>query len=69
MKPRLSRHREAAMTLFEVGVVFLLGWRPPRHGTRGYLGFADGSAQESTTPGLRSYLGQTGFVTNRLAIP
>ena len=46
-----------------------VGWLPPRHGSYGYLGFADGSAQGATTHGLRSYLGQTGLATNRLAIP
>jgi prepilin-type processing-associated H-X9-DG protein len=69
MKPQLSHEGEAAMTLFEVGVVILLGWLPPRHGSYGYLGFADGSAQGATTHALRYFLGQAGVSTNRLAIP
>lgn len=46
-----------------------VAWQPPRHGTHGYLGFADGSVQTLTASGLHAYLVETGRATNRLAIP
>ncbi len=44
-------------------------WTAARHGNQGNLLFADGSVQSSSSPGLKSYLIQTGVATNRLAIP
>lgn len=46
-----------------------VGWQPPRHGTSGNIGFADGSVQSVPTPSLRGYFERTSLATNRLAIP
>jgi hypothetical protein len=46
-----------------------VAWQPPRHGTCGNLGLADGSVQSTTSSGLHDYLVPTGLATNRLAIP
>lgn len=46
-----------------------VAWSSARHVTYGNLGLADGSVQSVSTPSLRHYFGQTGLVTNRLAIP
>jgi prepilin-type N-terminal cleavage/methylation domain-containing protein len=44
-------------------------WTPAHDKFIGNIGLADGSVQELTTDGLQKSLQQTGFATNRLAIP
>ncbi|HTB83267.1 MAG TPA: hypothetical protein VK742_06400 [Candidatus Sulfotelmatobacter sp.] len=46
-----------------------VAWQPTRHIRSGNLGFADGSVQSTTSASLQNYLQQTGFDTNRFAIP
>jgi hypothetical protein len=46
-----------------------VSWTSARHHFAGNIGLADGSVQEVTQNGLRQTLQQTGFATNRLAIP
>jgi len=45
------------------------GWTREMHQLQGNVGLADGSVQSLSTQGLRNALGQTGFETNRLAMP
>ena len=44
-------------------------WTEARHNKTGNIGFEDGSVRETYFYSLRDYLFQTGFATNRLAIP
>jgi hypothetical protein len=46
-----------------------ISWTAARHKFVGNIGLADGSVQQVTTVGLQTALHQTGFATNRLAIP
>jgi hypothetical protein len=46
-----------------------VAWRKGRHSYGGNIGLADGSVQQVDTRGLRLLLQQTGFATNRLAMP
>jgi competence protein ComGC len=46
-----------------------VAWQATRHINSGNLGLADGSVQSATSSGLQTYLQQTGFATNRFAIP
>lgn len=55
--------------LFELTTNRPSGWTEEIHQKVGNLGFADGSVQQVTTPGLRDAIANTGFATNRLAIP
>lgn len=44
-------------------------WRNERHRYGGNIGFADGSVQGFSSAALRTALANTGFATNRLAMP
>jgi prepilin-type N-terminal cleavage/methylation domain-containing protein/prepilin-type processing-associated H-X9-DG protein len=44
-------------------------WTTGRHNLSGTIGFADGSVQQLSNSGLTNLLQQTGFATNRFAIP
>lgn len=44
-------------------------WRNERHIKQGNVAMADGSVQGFSIPALRTALAQTGFATNRLAMP
>lgn len=46
-----------------------VAWTKERHRFAGNIGLADGSAQQVTISGLQSAVVQTGFATNRFAIP
>jgi prepilin-type processing-associated H-X9-DG protein len=46
-----------------------VSWTAARHGFNGNICFSDGSVQEVTQSWLHQTLQQTGFATNRLAIP
>ena len=45
------------------------GWTDKMHNNQGNVLLTDGSVQQFSTSGLRNALGQTGFGTNRLALP
>ena len=47
----------------------VVSWQPNRHGKSCNIGMTDGSVQSATTQNLQIYFEQTGFATNRLAIP
>jgi type II secretory pathway pseudopilin PulG len=55
--------------LFSVWTNDPVGWAPTRHFGTGNIGLGDGSVQSVVSVGLKYYLEQTGFETNRLAIP
>jgi type II secretory pathway pseudopilin PulG len=44
-------------------------WAEGRHNACGMIGFANGEVRETYYYSLRDYLSQSGFATNRLAIP
>ena len=44
-------------------------WTPHIHTNQGNIALADGSAQQTTSLGLRKALADSGLVTNRFAIP
>jgi type II secretory pathway pseudopilin PulG len=46
-----------------------IGWTSEIHDHAGNLGVADGSVQQVTDMGLKSFAGQTGLATNRLLFP
>jgi type II secretory pathway pseudopilin PulG len=46
-----------------------ISWSVARHHFAGNIGLADGSVQQLTTDDFQKSLQQTGFATNRLAIP
>jgi hypothetical protein len=46
-----------------------VAWDSTRHIKSGNIGLADGSVQQTTSGSLQNFLQQTGFATNRLAIP
>lgn len=46
-----------------------IAWTTSRHKGAGYVGFADGSAQQEDKASLQSCFTRTGIATNRLAIP
>jgi competence protein ComGC len=47
----------------------LVAWQATRHINIGNIGLGDGSVQSATSAGLQLYLQNTGFATNRFAIP
>ncbi len=55
--------------LLELSTNALISWTSARHKFAGNIGLADGSVAQVTTSGLQNALRQTGFVTNRVAIP
>src|SRR5262249_29657082 len=46
-----------------------LSWTRDRHNNQGNIGLANGSVQQFSASKLRSALGYTGAITNRLALP
>jgi prepilin-type processing-associated H-X9-DG protein len=55
--------------LLELSTNTLISFTADRHRRVGNIAFADGSVAEVSIAGLNSFLKQTGFATNSLAIP
>ncbi len=55
--------------LLEISSATQLKWTAERHKFAGNIGLADGSVQSVSSSGLAKLIQQTGFATNRLAIP
>ena len=55
--------------LINLRAASVVSWTNGCHGPAGNIGLADGSAQQVTISGLQTALKQTGFQTNRFAIP
>ena len=66
----LSLNDEAVKPgLISITTNSLAGWTSEIHRNQGNLGMGDGSVRQESVKGLREVLGQTGFATNRFAVP
>ena len=65
----LVNGKSAQPGILSIGTNGSVGWTKERHHGVGYIGMADGSAQQVTINGLQQTLQQTGIATNRLVLP